>query len=62
MPLRWRFLRPETPTMDQLISDPRIHSGPKRPLMALFSRDMAARLSQFRMDSANPLATAVCAD
>lgn len=51
MPLRWRFLRPETPTMDQLISDPRIHSEPRRPLMALFSRGMAARLSSFRMDS-----------
>lgn len=57
-PLRWRFLRPETPTMDQLISDPRIHSEPKRALMALFSRDMAARLSQFRMDSAPVFAAA----
>jgi FkbM family methyltransferase len=57
-PLRWRFLRPETPTMDQLISDPRIHSEPKRPLMAFFSRDMAARLSQFRMDSASVFAAA----
>jgi FkbM family methyltransferase len=58
MPLRWRFLRPETPTMDQLISDPRIHSEPKRPLMALFSRNMAARLSRLRMDSAAAFATA----
>lgn len=59
MPLRWRFLRPETPTMDQLICDPRIHSDPKRPLMALFSRDMAARLSSFRVDSHVAVATAV---
>jgi FkbM family methyltransferase len=39
MPLRWRFLTPETPTMDELIADPRIHSEPQRPLMAFFSRD-----------------------
>ena len=62
MPLRWRFLRPETPTMDELISDPRIHSEPKRPLMALFSRDMAARLSRFRMESPTALISAVSAD
>ena len=58
VPLRWRFLRPETPSMDQLISDPRIHSEPRRPLMALFSRDMAARLSRLRMDSAAAFAAA----
>lgn len=42
IPLRWRFLNPETPTMDELISDPRIHLEPKRPLMAMFSKDGAA--------------------
>jgi FkbM family methyltransferase len=51
-PLRWRFLRPETPTMEQLISDTRIHAEPKRPLMALFSRTIAARVARFRPDSA----------
>ncbi len=51
IPLRWRFLRPETPTMDELICDPRIHFEPKRPLMALFSRDIASRLSRLRMEA-----------
>lgn len=62
MPLRWRFLKPETPTMDQLMADPRIHEEPKRPLMALFSRDLAARLSTFRMDSDRVMTNAVGAD
>ena len=62
MPLRWRFLRPETPTMDQLMADPRIHEEPKRPLMAFFSRNMASRLSQFRIDARDVLATAIDAD
>jgi FkbM family methyltransferase len=62
MPLRWRFLRPETPTMDQLMADPRIHGEPKRPLMALFSRDMASRLSQFREETYDPWAAAIGAD
>lgn len=52
IPLRWRFLRPETPTMDELICDPRIHSEPTRPLMAFFSRDGRARLSQLPLDPA----------
>jgi FkbM family methyltransferase len=52
IPLRWRFLRPETPTMEGLMSDPRIHSEPKRPLMVLFSMNAAARraLSQAGSD------------
>lgn len=61
-PLRWRFLKPETPTMEELISDPRIHSEPKRPLMALFSRDAAVRPALLRKDLAvalgQPLALA----
>jgi len=50
-PVRWRFLRPETPTMEQLICDPRIHGEPRRPLMALFSRTIAGRMAVLRMDS-----------
>jgi FkbM family methyltransferase len=50
-PVRWRFLRPETPTMEQLICDPRIHCEPRRPLMALFSRTIAGRMAVLRMDS-----------
>jgi FkbM family methyltransferase len=52
IPLRWRFLKPETPTMDELISDPRIHSEPKRPIMALFSRDTRVRLSRLPLERA----------
>ena len=62
LPLRWRFLQPEAATMEQLMSDPRIHSKPQRPLMALFSRTMAARLSQFRTDSVPALVSAAAAD
>jgi FkbM family methyltransferase len=51
MPLRWWFLTPETPTMDELISDPRIHCEPKRPLMALFSRHVAERVPRVQSDS-----------
>lgn len=62
LPLRWRFLKPETPTMDELMSDPRIHREPKRPLMALLSRTMASRLSQLRTDSVPALLSAAGAD
>ena len=62
MPLRWRFLRPETPTMDELIYDPRIHSQLKRPLMALFSRSIAGRLSRFRTESSPAFAVAASAN
>jgi hypothetical protein len=55
LPLRWRFLKPETPTMDELISDPRIHSEPQRPLMAFFSRDARAHVCPLPTDSAAAL-------
>ena len=54
IPFRWRFLRPETPTMDELISDPRIQSEPKRPLMAFFSKNRAVRVPLSQKDSALP--------
>jgi FkbM family methyltransferase len=52
IPFRWRFLRPETPTMDELIADPRIQSEPKRPLMAFFSMNRAVRAPELHLDSA----------
>jgi FkbM family methyltransferase len=52
IPLRWRFLRPETPTMEQLMSDPRIHSEPQRPLMAFFSKSRVVQPSAVHADSA----------
>ena len=59
IPLRWRFLRPETPTMNELIYDPRIHSQLKRPLMALFSRNVVvARMSPLRLDSTSSFVAA----
>jgi FkbM family methyltransferase len=54
-PLRWRFLRPESPTMDELIADARIQSEPRRPLMAFFSRDVAVREPLLQTDSAGAL-------
>jgi FkbM family methyltransferase len=37
LPLRWRFLKVERPTMDELMKDPRIREDP-RALTALFSK------------------------
>ena len=41
MPLRWRFLRIEKPTLNELMRDSRICSGP-RAMTALFSRNVRA--------------------
>ena len=62
VPFRWRFLRPETPAMDELISDPRIHSEPKRPLMAFFSRNHSVGVPLSQTDSALPQHLPLTAD